>query len=92
METLSELLRHTIIVPKLSKMISGDRSGWTLKEWRIFAPEQLKDNPKLYAELIAADKEKSINNGKHTLEYLRKHDPEYLREHPEVYKKLLTNI
>ena len=73
-------------------MISGDRSGWTLKEWRIFAPEQLKDNPKLYAELIAADKEKSINNSKHTLEYLRKHDPEYLKEHPEVYKHLLTNI
>lgn len=59
MEILSELLRHTIIVPRLSKMISGDRSGWTLKEWRIFAPEQLKDNPKLYAELIAADKEKA---------------------------------
>lgn len=81
-------------VLKISEILSKDRNGWTLTDYRKYAPDELRKNPRLYAELI--DKENSIvgsgNGGKHTLDYLRKHNPEYLKEHPEEYEKLLSNI
>ena len=92
LETLSLLLQHSARTPKISDVIRGDRKGWTLTDYRMYAPEELEKNPKLYAELIAAEKERAFVNGKQSLDYLRKHNPEYLEEHPEVYKKLTENI
>ena len=94
LETLSLLLGSMPKVRKVSEILSKDRKGWTLTDYRKYAPDELRKNPKLYAELI--DKENSIvgggNGGKQTLDYLRKHNPEYLKEHPEEYEKLLSNI
>lgn len=94
LETLSLLLGGMSKVLKISEILSKDRNGWTLTDYRKYAPDELRKNPRLYAELI--DKENSIvgsgNGGKHTLDYLRKHNPEYLKEHPEEYEKLLSNI
>ena len=94
LETLSLLLGSMPKVMKISELLSKDRKGWTLMDYRKYAPDELRKNPRLYAELI--DKENSIigsgNGGKHTLDYLRKHNPEYLKEHPEEYEKLLSNI
>lgn len=94
LETLSLLLGSMPKMRKISEILSKDRKGWTLTDYRKYAPNELMKNPKLYAELI--DKENTIsgggNGGKHTLDYLRKHNPEYLKEHPEEYEKLLSNI
>ena len=92
METLSLLLQHSTRTPKLSEVVRGDRSGWTLTDYRMYAPEELEKNPKLYAELITAEKERNDVAGRQSLDYLRKHNPGYLKEHPEVYKKLVENI
>lgn len=93
-ETLSLLLGSMPKVRKISEILSKDRKGWTLTDYRKYAPDELRKNPRLYAELI--DKENSIvgsgNGGKQTLDYLRKHNPDYLKEHPEEYEKLLSNI
>lgn len=94
LETLSLLLGSMPKVRKISELLSKDRKGWTLTDYRKYAPDELRKNPRLYAELI--DKENSIpgsgNGGKQTLDYLRKHNPDYLKEHPEEYEKLLSNI
>lgn len=93
-ETLSLLLGSMPKVRKISEILSKDRKGWTLTDYRKYAPDELRKNPRLYAELI--DKENSIvgsgNGGKQTLDYLRKYNPDYLKEHPEEYEKLLSNI
>lgn len=94
LETLSLLLGSMPKIRKLSEILNEDRKGWTLTDYRKYAPDELRNNPKLYAELI--DKENSIvgsgNGGKQTLDYLRKHNPEYLKAHPDEYEKLLANI
>lgn len=95
LETLSELLCTIRRSPRLSEMLpNGDRSKWTLSDYRKYRPEDLKNNPKLYAALVEAESMGGTHGtgGKHSLEYLRKHNPEYLREHPEEYEKLLANI
>lgn len=94
LETLSELLGTIPRTPKLTEMLTGgDRSRWTLSDYRKYRPEDLKNNPKLYAALVEAESEGGANGtgGKQSLDYLRKHNPEYLREHPEEYEKLLAN-
>lgn len=91
-ETLSLLFSTMNRTPKLSELLpNGDRSRWTLSDYRKYRPEDLKNNPQLYATLVEAENKKETQ-GKHTLEYLRKHNPEYLKEHPEEYEKLLANI
>lgn len=95
LETLSLLLSAIPRTPKISEMIDvGDRSRWTLADYRKYRPEDLKKNPKLYAALVEAESMGGANGtgGKNSLDYLRKHNPEYLREHPEEYEKLLANI
>lgn len=94
LETLSQLFAAIPRTPKLSEMLPcGDRSGWTLSDYRKYRPEELKNNPRLYAALVAAENEGSGIDiaGKRSLDYLRKHNPEYLKEHPEEYEKLLEN-
>jgi hypothetical protein len=95
LETLSELLSTISRTPKLSEIVSGgDRSKWTLADYRKYRPDDLKNNPRLYAELVEAEIKQTAaaTGGKRSLDYLRKHNPEYLREHPEEYEKLLANI
>lgn len=91
LETLSELLAVQPKQIRLSDLLSGDRTGWTLDDYRRHAPEELRKNPRLYAELLEKE-ESETANGKHTLEWYRKHNPEYLRDHPEIYKELIANI
>ena len=66
---------------------SQDRKGWTLKDYRKFAPKELRDNPDLYAQLLKEETGRTV--GAHTLEWYRRNNPEYLRENPDVYSELL---
>lgn len=66
---------------------NGDRSAWTLSDYRRFAPLELRDNPGLYTRLIEKENRKSEDT--RTLDYYRRNDPEYLRIHPELYRELL---
>ena len=94
LETLSQLLATMQRIPKITEIIDGgDRSRWTLADYRKYRPDDLKNNPKLYAALVERESFEmpSATGGKHNLEYLRKHNPEYLKEHPEEYEKLLKN-
>lgn len=91
LETLSEMLAAQPKQLKLSELIGGTRDGWTLEDYRRYAPDELRKNPKLYEELIDREGGETVN-GKKTLDWYRKHNPEYLKEHPEVYEKLIANI
>lgn len=67
--------------------LNNNRSNWTLSDYRKFAPDELRGNPSLYAQLI--EKEGGVVENTNTLDYYRRHNPEYLQEHPEVYQRLL---
>ena len=67
---------------------SGNRSMWTLSDYRKFAPEELRDNPELYSRLVAKEEGEPIEELQ-TLDYYRRHNPEYLKKHPEEYRRLL---
>ena len=86
-EKLARILECIPRVPRLSEIISGgDKSGWTLTDYRHYAPDELRKNPRLYKRLLEEQEKK--NGVKHTLEYYRKHDPGFLRDNPEIYEKL----
>lgn len=87
-DTLAELLSMIPRQRKISDVIRKNYDGWTLADFRQYAPEVLKNNPKLYSALLA--KESETANGTNSLEYYRKNNPEYLKENPEFYNKLLT--
>lgn len=87
-DTLAELLSMIPRQRKISDVIRKNYEGWTLADFRQYAPEVLKNNPKLYSALLA--KESETANGTNSLEYYRKNNPEYLKENPEFYDKLLT--
>ena len=90
-EDFAKLIAITPKSLKLSQLIRGkNRDGWTLADYRMYAPEELKNNPKLYQHLLEQENE-AVQNGK-SLEYYRKNNPEYLKEHPEVYQKLVNEI
>lgn len=86
-DTLGELLSVMPRQRKISDIINKNYDGWTLADFRQYAPEVLKNNPKLYNALLA--KENETANGTNSLEYYRKNNPEYLKENPEFYNKLL---
>lgn len=65
-----------------------DRENWGLREYRKFAPKELKDNPDLYARLVKEESGRNVAN--HSLDWYRRNNPEYLKEHPEIYSELLT--
>jgi len=67
---------------------AGSRADWGLNEYRKFAPQELKDNPALYARLIEKEGGNPAENT-HSLDYYRRHNPEYLKNNPEVYRHLL---
>lgn len=63
------------------------RAEWTLADYRKFAPEELRDDPELYARLQAREG-RNAGAGR-SLEWYRRNDPEYLRTHPNEYRRLL---
>lgn len=91
-KALDELLFTLRPMPKPMEFIKGgaahsDRSQWTLDDYRKFAPQELENDPELYARLLKAEKGEEVTA--HSLEWYRRNNPEYLREHPEVYRELL---
>lgn len=62
------------------------RSGWTLDDYRKFAPEELATDPELYRILL---KKEGKQGGEFTLEWYRKNNPDFLRQNPEIYERLL---
>lgn len=86
--TLSELLGVMPRQIKLSDVVNKKYDGWTLSDFRQYAPEVLKNNPKLYNTLLS--KENETVNGTKSLEYYRKNNPDFLKENPEFYDKLLA--
>lgn len=61
---------------------------WNLQDYRKFAPEKLKDNPALYAQLI---KNEGVTDIKQGLEWYRKNNPEFLKSNPDAYKRLVNS-
>ena len=90
-EDFAQLMALTPKAPKIMELIDKNkRLGWTLADYRHYAPEELRNNPKLYQQLIAQEDE-AVHKGK-SLEHYRKNNPEYLKEHPEVYQKLVNEV
>lgn len=89
-DTLAELIAITPKMVRLTSLIGSNRNydGWTLADFRLHAPDVLKNNPKLYKELL--DKENEVVHGGKTLEWYRKNDPKYLEDNPEVYQRLIN--
>ena len=52
-DTLGELLSVMPRQRKISDIINKNYDGWTLADFRQYAPEVLKNNPKLYNALLA---------------------------------------
>lgn len=91
-KVLMELLFTLRPIAKPMELIKGgaaysDRASWTLDDYRKFAPQELEQNPELYARLVRA--EKGEETAPHSLDWYRRNNPEYLREHPEIYRQML---
>lgn len=89
-KTLKELLFTLRPMPKPTEVINAansDRSTWTLDDYRKFAPQELENDPDLYARLVRAENGENITP--RSLEWYRRNNPEYLKEHPEIYRELL---
>ena len=89
---LSDLLFTLRPMTKPMDLIRGgaaysDRSKWTLDDYRKFAPQELQNDPELYARLVRAERGEDV--APHSLEWYRRNNPEYLREHPEFYAQML---
>lgn len=89
---LSDLLFTLRPMTKPMDLIRGgaaysDRSKWTLEDYRKFAPQELQNDPELYARLVRAERGEDV--APHSLEWYRRNNPEYLREHPEFYAQML---
>lgn len=89
---LSDLLFTLRPMAKPMDFIRGgaahsDRSKWTLDDYRKFAPQELQNDPELYARLVRAERGEDV--APHSLEWYRRNNPEYLREHPEFYAQML---
>ena len=78
---------------RLMDLIDGahnNRSGWKLADYRKYAPEELRDDPRLYAQLLEREG-CEMELTAETLDYYRRHKPKYLAAHPEEYKRLINN-
>ena len=65
------------------------RSAWGLAEYRKYAPNELKDNPELYMELMARDGQ-YVPLNVDSVDYYRKHNPQYLATHPKEYQRVMA--
>jgi len=78
---------------RLMDLIDGahkNRAGWKLADYRKYAPQELRDDPRLYAQLLEREG-REMELTAETLDYYRRHKPEYLEAHPEEYKRLINN-
>lgn len=78
---------------RLMDLIAGahkNRAGWKLADYRKYAPQELRDDPRLYAQLLEREG-REMELTAETLDYYRRHKPEYLEAHPEEYKRLINN-
>ena len=69
----------------------GDSSKWTLADYRKYAPHKLKDNPKLYAQLLGRENDNSLPETSLDLDHYRKNDPDYLLKNPGEYERLIKH-
>lgn len=78
---------------RLMDLIDGahkNRAGWKLADYRKYAPEELRNNPALYAQLLEREG-REMELSAETLDYYRRNNPGYLQEHPEEYQRLINN-
>jgi len=85
---LAVLPDRVVFAELLTNKGSADRSKWGLKEYRKYAPQELKDNPKLYAKLLGQEEDTPAAS-EFDLDYYRRNDPDYLAAHPNEYARLL---
>lgn len=77
---------------RLTELIAGahkNRTDWKLADYRKYAPEELRMNPTLYAQLVEREG-REMELSAETLDYYRRNNPEYLQEHPEEYRRLVN--
>ena len=67
-------------------MHKENRNDWTLADWRTYAPEELRKNPKLYDTLRKKEGGEPLT---HSLEWYRRNNPDFLRDNPDFYKQLV---
>lgn len=78
-----------IVLSDIVKRIEKDHpDGLTLRDYRKYAPQALKDDPELYARLLAKEREPHIEPDL-GLDYYRIHNPDYLKNNPDEYKRLV---
>ncbi len=85
-------IRITDVIEGKREIASGNippRSQWGLREYRRYAPNELADNPGLYAELMERESLHAPLTEKN-LDYYRRHNPKYLEEHPKEYQRLMA--
>ena len=92
-ETVGVLLSMFNRTPRISEIIDGgDRSKWTLSDYRKYRPNDLKENPKLYAALLEKEEKEKKDFSPKNLDFYRKNHPDFLRDHPDFYEELIKNI
>ena len=84
-QLLFTLKTPVLLTEVIKKSNETTRGNWTLDDYRKYAPDELKNNPELYKELLA--KGKGIMCEK-SLDWYRKYAPEELKNNPELYKRL----
>lgn len=68
----------------------GDRSNWTLSDYRKYRPNDLKENPALFYKLLARENETPERITKeNVLDYWRKYRAEELKDNPQLYNQLI---
>ena len=63
-----------------------NRKDWTLTDWRTYAPDELRKNPKLYDALKKKEGGAPLTK---SLDWYRRYNPDFLRENPDVYRQLV---
>lgn len=91
LETLSKLLSYFSRTVRVSEFLDGgDRSNWTLSDYRKYRPNDLKENPALFYRLLAIENETPERITKeNVLDYWRKYRAEELKNNPQLYNQLI---
>lgn len=91
LKTLRKLFNAMPTQLKITDIMDGgkdsNRTNWGLNEYRKYAPQELKANPKLYQTLMEREKDKSVPE--FGLDYYRKHNPQFLRDNPQEYQRMI---
>lgn len=68
------------------------KGSWGLREYRLYAPEKLEEDPELYNRLLKREFGGIEPERMDDLDYLRKNRPDYLKSHPETYNRLVKQL